>query len=103
MNKFSLLVRSGNLTQMLVNNLASFKVLMIEVADDEFAASDVGQEFLLGDLSVLSVTLDEVLLFLLIVILHLGHSPLAEVPHHLSLFVVKHLIIFVLVLMMLVE
>jgi hypothetical protein len=42
----------------LVNDLASLKVLMIEVAYDEFASSDVGQEFLLGDLSVLSVTLD---------------------------------------------
>ena len=49
---------SRNLTHVLVNNLASLKVLMIEVAYDELAPSDIGQEFLLGDLSVLSVPLD---------------------------------------------
>jgi hypothetical protein len=93
-----------NLFQMHVYDLAPLKVLVIEVTQDEFALGNIGQELFLCYLCVLTVTLDDVLLLLLIVTLHLGHSSLAEVPHHLVLFDVQHVIIFlILVLLVLME
>jgi hypothetical protein len=41
-----------------VDDLAPLKVLVIEVADDELAASYSGQELLLSNLLVLTMALD---------------------------------------------
>jgi hypothetical protein len=53
------------------------------VAHDKLAAGDVGQEFGLCDLLVLSMALYQVLLFLLVDIAHVCHSLLAQTSHDL--------------------
>ena len=92
-------MRAGNDAQVHVDDLASLEVLVIEVADDELAAGDVGQELLLGDLGVPPMALDEVLLLLLVVVLEFDHPALAEVPHHFLLLVVQLLIVLILVVL----
>ena len=92
-------MRAGNDAQVHVDDLAPLEVLVIEVADDELAAGDVGQELLLGDLGVPPMALDEVLLLLLVVVLEFDHPALAEVPHHLLLLVVQLLIVLILVVL----
>lgn len=91
-------VRSSYLSQVHVYDLAPLEVLMIEVAHHELATSHVGQELLLGDLGVLSVALDEVLLLLLVDVLHLCHPSLSNVSHDLLLFFPESVVIVVLVL-----
>ena len=78
-----------------VNDLASLKILMIEVAYNELAASDIGQEFSLGDLLVLSMSLDPVCLCLLIVRLYLSKSLLSQTTHYFLFFLVLPLKLFI--------
>ena len=80
-----------------VHDLTSLEVLVVEVAQYELAAGHIGQELLLGDLGVLSMALNEVLLLLLVVVFHLRHPHLADAPHDLFLLVVSELFILQLV------
>ena len=58
---------------------------MIEMAYNEFAASYLRKELTLDDLGILSMSLDQVFLFLLILSLHLYHALLAYASHDLFL------------------
>jgi len=80
-----------------VHDLTSLEVLVVEVAQHELAAGHIGQELLLGDLGVLSMALNEVLLLLLVVVFHLRHPHLADAPHDLLLLVISELFILQLV------
>ena len=81
-----------------VHYLTSFEVLVIEIAQHKLAAGHIRQEFLLGDLCVLSMPLYEVLLLLLVVVFHLRHPHLADVSHYLLLLVISELFILKLIM-----
>ena len=79
----------GDLPEVHIHDLAPFEVLVVEVHDHELAAGHVGQELRLDDLRVLPVSLDEVLLLLLVLVLHLGHASLPDLAHDLLFFFVE--------------
>lgn len=85
----------GDLAQVHIDDLASFKVLVIEVTDDELAPGDIWQELLLCDLDVLSMTLDQVFLLFLVHVFHLCHPALTYISHNLFFLLTKSVIVII--------
>lgn len=93
----------SNISQMHVDDLASFEVFVIEMTHHELATSHIGQKLLFCDFCVLAMTFNQVFLLLLIDVFHLVHPSLTYVSHDLLFLVITKLILIIVLVVMMSE